>query len=70
MVIIMNIKTGNKEIIEKVFKNNEIDGTNGKMINGDNTEYNVFQIYNILNPEVTTKNEYSEFYYKYVNKFE
>lgn len=66
----MNIKTGNKEIIEKVLKNNEIDGPNGKMINGDNTEYNVFQIYNILNPEVTTKNEYSEFYYKYVNKFE
>ena len=58
MEIIMNTKSENKEIIEKVFKNNKIYGINGKMINGDNTEYNVFQIYNILNPEVTNKNEY------------
>lgn len=63
----MNIKPENKEIMEKVFKSNKIDGANGKMINGDNTETIT---YNIFYPEVTTKNEYSEFYYKYVNKFE
>ena len=66
----MNIKTGNKEIIEKVLKNNEIDGPNGKMINGDNTECNVYQTVNVFYSEVTNKNEYTEFYYKYVNKFE
>lgn len=66
----MNIKPENKEITEKVFKSNKIDGTNGKMINGDNTETITYNTYNIFYPEVTTKNEYSEFYYKYVNKFE
>lgn len=66
----MNIKPENKEIMEKVFKSNKIDGTNGKMINGDNTETITYNTYNIFYPEVTTKNEYSEFYYKYVNKFE
>ena len=34
----MNKKPENKEIMEKVFKSNKIAGTNGKMINGDNTE--------------------------------
>ena len=66
----MNKKPENKEIMEKVFKSNKIDGTNGKMINGDNTETITYNTYNIFYPEVTTKNEYSEFYYKYVNKFE
>ena len=66
----MNIKPENKEIMEKVFKSNKIDGANGKMINGDNTETITYNTYNIFYPEVTTKNEYSEFYYKYVNKFE
>ena len=66
----MNIKSENKEIMEKVFKSNKIDGANGKMINGDNTETITYNTYNIFYPEVTTKNEYSEFYYKYVNKFE
>lgn len=65
----MNIKPENKEIMEKVFKSNKIDGANGKMINGDNTETITYNTYNIFYPEVTTKNEYSEFYYKYVNKF-
>ena len=40
------------------------------MINGDNTETITYNTYNIFYPEVTTKNEYSEFYYKYINKFE
>ena len=66
----MNIKPENKEIMEKVFKSNKIDGANGKMINGDNTETITYNTYNIFYPEVTTKNEYSEFYYKYINKFE
>lgn len=66
----MNKKPENKEIMEKVFKSNKIDGTNGKMINGDNTETITYNTYNIFYPEVTTKNEYSEIYYKYVNKFE
>ena len=66
----MNIKVENKEIMEKVFKSNKIDGANGKMINGNNTETITYNTYNIFYPEVTTKNEYSEFYYKYVNKFE
>lgn len=66
----MNIKPENKEIMEKVFKSNKIDGANGKMINGDNTESITYNTYNIFYPEVTTKNEYSEFYYKYINKFE
>lgn len=66
----MNIKPENKEIMEKIFKSNKIDGANGKMINGDNTETITYNTYNIFYPEVTTKNEYSEFYYKYVNKFE
>ncbi len=66
----MNTKTEDKEIVEKVFKSNKIDGSNGKMINGDNTETITYNTYNIFYPEVTTKNEYSEFYYKYVNKFE
>lgn len=66
----MNIKPENKEIMEKVFKSNKIDGANGKMINGDNTETITYNTYNIFYPEVTIKNEYSEFYYKYVNKFE
>lgn len=66
----MNIKPENKEIMEKVFKSNKIDGANGKMINGDNSETITYNTYNIFYPEVTTKNEYSEFYYKYVNKFE
>ena len=66
----MNTKVENKEIMEKVFKSNKIDGANGKMINGNNTETITYNTYNIFYPEVTTKNEYSEFYYKYVNKFE
>lgn len=66
----MNTKPENKEIMEKVFKSNKIDGANGKMINGDNTETITYNTYNIFYPEVTTKNEYSEFYYKYINKFE
>ena len=66
----MNTKSENKEIIEKVFKNNKIYGINGKMINGDNTECNVYQTVNVFYSEVTNKNEYTEFYYKYVNKFE
>ena len=66
----MNIKPKNKEIMEKVFRNNKLDGVNGKMINGDNTETITYNTYNIFYPEVTNKNEYSEFYYKYVNKFE
>lgn len=66
----MNIKPENKEIMEKVFKSNKIDGANGKMINGDNTETITYNTYNIFYSEVTTKNEYSEFYYKYINKFE
>ena len=66
----MNIKPKNKEIMEKVFRNNKLDEENGKMINGDNTETITYNTYNIFYPEVTNKNEYSEFYYKYVNKFE
>lgn len=66
----MNIKTGNKEIMERVLKSNTIEGNGAKMINGDNTENITYNTYNIFCPEVTNKNEYSEFYYKYVNKFE
>ena len=66
----MNTKSENKEIIEKGFKNNKIYGINGKMINGDSTECNVYQTVNVFYSEVTNKNEYTEFYYKYVNKFE
>ena len=55
----MNTKSENKEIIEKVFKNNKIYGINGKMINGDNTECNVYQTVNVFYSEVTNKNEYT-----------
>ena len=66
----MNTKTENKEIMEKVFRSNKIDGMNSKMINGDSTEYTIYNTFNIFNAEVTNRNEYSEFYYKYVNIFE
>lgn len=65
----MNTKTENKEIMEKVFRSNKIDGMNSKMINGDSTEYTIYNTFNIFNAEVTNRNEYSEFYYKYVNIF-
>jgi len=53
----MSTKIKNKELIEKIFENNSIDGTDNKMVNGSNTEYKIYNTINIFNSEITNKNE-------------
>ena len=66
----MNAKSEKMEITSKVLKNNKIYGSNVKMINGDNTES--ITTYNgcyFFLQEIPIVNEYSEFYYRYIDKF-
>lgn len=71
MVIIMSKNNVSKTHHKSNMYHNTIDGSNNKMINGDNFEYNHFEqkFITILAPENIIQNEYSENYYKYIGKF-
>ena len=52
----MSTKIKNKELIEKIFENNSIDGTDNKMLNGSNTEYKIYKLKDLC-PETFDKTD-------------